>query len=1408
MNGHTSAHCRQPDYSAPDWANAMTVHEVFRVVARRFEDRVAVVCGEDLVTYRELDRWSDAIASELIDSGLQPEDRVALAVPKSIAQIAAIFGILKAGGSYVPLVTNQPPERLRAVVADAGCVVAVTSAGYVDQALLGQVHAIDPLCLRSSTRRPPPRDIMPRNLAYIMYTSGSTGLPKGVMIEHEGVVRLVHGQVYMPFGPDFNFLYGGPLSFDLSTIEIYTPLLHGAKLIISDADVLSPEIIRRSVRDHGLSGICVSFSLFRALFRADAGAFERIPIIGVCGEAADPEFIRRAQERLTGAQFYNAYGPTECTALSTTYQIPRPCPSIPAIVPIGVPLGRMTVRVVDDLGRPVPDGQVGELRISGIGLARGYLNDPGLTEAKFLVDASTGRREYRSGDLVRVGPDGVVEYLGRADDQVKIRGQRIELGEIDAALNSDPDVISAASVVIGAGEDARIAACVELAAGPGGRTEPVLDRLRSRLTSAMMPTALVPVATLPINRNGKADRQAIKLLVSAFLEMHSPNLSPQNRPRTQQEHALYEQCCAALGVPSVDPSKSFVENGGNSLRAMMLRMRLRQECGIELSVPQILQSSNLVDLAHSATVAKAVRGTPDSDAGEQVGPVECTSAQARLWMVQQLDPSLARYNVAYQIRMSPDISKDAIESAWSSLFQRHPALRTAFRANPDGTAGAVLLPSVQAAVRWVQGPWTEASLRGEATRPFDLAEPPLARLVISSASGQGLLIVHHIVTDAWSMEIILRDLAVLYVSTRDGDALELPDPGAGSSVYASLRQTIEHDPVVLEKAEGMATRIRSRRVTRALASSDLSSSWRTETSILELSQNTRALLDRHSVLHGCTPQAILLASFAAWSARYCGTSDPTIGVAVSTRDDGPFADSVGFFVETVPLPFSLAGSTFVDVISQARELISQTHALKSVPFDHLVRLVGHADQPGRTPITDIFFNYIDRSPITGKEVADQVFAPEYVEFDHGLARFDLLCTVYRSDSSCRVVMTIRCGDWASIGPPPSAEGFIDFLSQNLSEVGDVLPSANVHSPKNVLPSSDTKLPKIHGDSVPTHEHLVWTIAGIYRNILGQTSFGPDDDFFASGGDSLKALQAFAAVRERFPTELTTSTMFRDSTPRKLAARLREESPALCTEAFLQITEPGRPYRGYILPGVTGDILSMRRLVDGLGSAWSCRAAMYPGVGTPRASFESLNEMLTYFEQAINHDYVPESSALIGYSFGGILGYELAVRLQQERRAPALLVIIDAHLLKKYPVRFKPVPVGLHLRNLKAMDRKARKKYLLKRTNAIKRRIQKLVRKPQGYDELPEVRNLTFANLRVVRDYQPSDRYTGQVLIVQGFRPDWMHTLEDDGANGWRRWLVKEPKVVSLKASHINLIKSDAAFEVANMIRQMFAEAGD
>ena len=1404
MNEHQPSHFARAVSPARGWADGMAVHEVFRVVAERFADRVAVVCGNDRLTYRELDGWSDEIACALIDGGLRIEDRVALAVPKSAGQIAAILGTLKAGGAYVPLVANQPIERLRAMVSDSGCTVALTVEGYLDEALIAPVQRFDPADYRSGARRPPPRDVSPRNLAYIMYTSGSTGQPKGAMIEHDGVVRLVHNQDYMPFGPEFNFLYGGPLSFDLSTIEIYTPLLHGSTLIISDADILTPEMIRRCVSEHQLSGICVSFSLFRALFNADAGAFERIPVIGVCGEPADPNFIRRAQERLPGAQFYNAYGPTECTALSTTHQIARPCPPVPAIVPIGIPLARMSVRVVDEAGRSVPMGEIGELRIGGVGLARGYLNDPALTDAKFVLDAETGRREYKSGDLVRVGSDGVIEYLGRADDQVKIRGQRIELGEVDAALNSDPDVVSAASVVVGSGEDARIAACLEVVAGAS--TDRIRDRLKSRLTSAMMPSVLVPVAKLPINRNGKADRQAIKALVTDFHASRQRNASQPEQPLSLAEQSLSALCGQVLGGGKVDLDKSFVENGGNSLRAMMLRMSLRRDFGIELSVPDILRVSSLGELSGLLSGVPALGDQASDGSGPHDGEIEVSSGQARLWMVQQLDPSLAQYNIAYRITVPHDVNRAALDAAWSSIFERHPALRTVFRAREDGTVGAELLSCVQALPEWKRGACSESVLRDEATRPFNLSTTPLARLVLWPEQARGLLVVHHIVTDAWSMEVILRDLAFMYVRHRDGTQLQLPDPGPGAPGYAIQRKMIEKDSHTQELAQWLADQLRSRPATRAFIRSDLANSWQASSSSIELDAELRVRLNEYAARQDGTPHSVLMAAFAAWSATFCGTQEPTIGMAVSTRDEGSFAESVGFFVETVPVPFSLKGLTFGQLVAQTRRLMTETHDCRLIPFDHLVRLVGQTDQPGRTPITDVFFNYIDRSPISGMELADEVFSPDYMEFEHGLARFDLLGTVYRSESSYRVVVTARKGDWTSTADPPSADGFAAYLRGALEAE-----SVPVTPPQMSIPvvGDSTKNPEhaaVYSSSDPTHDHLVWTIAGIFKRILGRATFGPDDDFFASGGDSLKALRAFAAVRERFPTELTTSTMFRDSTPRKLATRLREEAPSVTPEAFLQITEPGRSCQGYILPGVTGDILSMRRLVDGLGPSWSCRAAMYPGVNTPRPPFDSIGDMLDYYQQAILPDYDACSSALIGYSFGGILGYELAVRLQQQGHAPALLVIIDAHLLKKYPVRFKPVPVGLHVRNLLAMDRQGRRNYLLKRADAIKRRVHKLVRKPQGYDELPEVRRLTFANLRVVRDYQPSDRYAGRVLIVQGYRPDWMHTLEDDGANGWRRWLTHEPTVVSLKASHVNLIKSDAVLDVASMVRQVFDHA--
>lgn len=1353
----------------------LAAHAVFERVAARFPDRTAAVCAGDRVTYRELDAWADAVAAALLDAGVAPEERVALAVPRSIAQVAGVLGVLKAGAAYVPVVTNQPPDRLRRIVTDAACRCAVATPGYASEAIDPLPVRVDPGPLRRAEAPAPRVPVRSDNLAYVMYTSGSTGRPKGAMIEHAGVVRLVHGQDYMPFGPDLHFLYAGPLSFDLSTIEIFTPLLHGAALLISTDEVLTPDTVRALAETERLRAVCVSFSLFRALFDADPGAFDRVPVIGVCGEPADPRFIRRAQQRLPHARFYNAYGPTECTALSTTHQIPSPCPLDPPVVPIGKPLERMAVRIVGPDGAEAPPGEPGELWISGVGLARGYLNDPELTAARF-VTGPDGRRAYRSGDLVRRLPDGSLAYLGRIDDQIKIRGQRIELGEIEAALSADPAVRAAAAAVAGKGDRARVVACVVPADPASFDAAAVRERAAGLLTAAMLPATVVPVDAIPFNHNGKADRAAIAALADRAPDPALPT-EPAEGPATEHERLLLAALDGLADPATLRPDRSLTACGGSSLTAMALRMRLRERAGVDLPVPDLLAAPSLRAIA--AMLETGTRSAPHTAATATAGPVALSPAQRRLWTIQQIDPSNAAYNVAYRFDFDAPPDPAALEAAWADLHDRHPALRTLFRADDAGEPTGTLLQAVRPRVEWSVPLNDPARLRAEITRPFDLADPPPTRLLIADDAAWAVVVMHHAVTDAWSMEVALRDLDALYRARRDRAPHGLPTPGPGMPAHAAARLADARSPETARLAADAAAPFADRAPTTAPRAADAPDAITTTADLPPETLDRLARLAEHA---GVPLQAAALAAFAAWAGPLCRTDRPAIGLAVSTRDEGPFADAVGFFVETVPVLLPAAEPP-EPAARAAGAAVRRAHALRRIPFDLLARAASGPAR-GRTPITEVFFNWIDRAPIAHPPAppGPPAIRPVLHELDHGLARFDLLATVYRDGPAARLAVTARRGVWDA--EPPTAPALAAFL--------DAWPTGRASPAQHAPDPAPTALPDTPHASTTADDPLTALILATFREVLADPSIGPHDDFFKRGGDSLRAVRAFGQIRQHQPTHLNAAAMFRAATASDLAATIRAAETGANDRTFIPYGDPAGARAAYLFPGVTGDALSMRRVIDGLGPGWSAHAAAYPGAADARPPVESLAQLVEALRAGLDA-YDPALSAFIGYSFGGVVAFELARRLQADGRAPALLVLADTQLLARFPSRQGRMPIAFHLEKFRAADWPGRLRYLRTRARNTARRVVALFDRTERYDALPEVRRVATAHLRAIRGYRPSGPYDGRTLIV---RATGAATEPVDPDAGWGPWLTRPPERVALPCDHVALIKSDAALDLA------------
>ncbi|MFJ7910150.1 non-ribosomal peptide synthase/polyketide synthase [Kitasatospora sp. NPDC096204] len=585
------------------------VPELFARQVRATPDAVAVVAGGTELTYRELDRRSNRLARALVRQGVRPETPVAVLMERSADLVVAILAIVRAGGAYVPLDSRFPASRIELILRESGAALVLTA-----EVLAALVDAEpDPSAVEV------PCD--PRQLAYIMYTSGSTGRPKGVAVTHRDVV----GHALTPEwrgGGHERVLMHSPTAFDLSTYELWVPLLNGGRIVVAPPEQLDLDLLQHTIGTHGVTGLWLTAGLFRLVAEERPGLLAGVREVWTGGDVVSPAAAARVLEACPGIEVVNGYGPTEATTLATCHPV-RDLPEQAASVPIGGPMANMRAYVLDDHLRPLPAGMVGELYLAGVGVARGYHGRPGLTAERFTADpyGPSGSRMYRTGDLAWWRPEGTLEFAGRADHQVKLRGLRIEPGEIEAVLAGCPGVAQAAVV---AREDRpgdkRLVAY--LVPTPEGAPEVVelSGRLRRDLPDYMVPAAFVTVDALPLTANGKLDRAA--------LPAPEYGASDAGRgPRTPQEQLLCGLFAEVLGREPVSIDDNFFDLGGHSLLAARLASRVRETLGLELGLRMLFEAPTVAGLTE-----RLVMNDPD-DALDVVLPLRSTGTGTPLFCV-------------------------------------------------------------------------------------------------------------------------------------------------------------------------------------------------------------------------------------------------------------------------------------------------------------------------------------------------------------------------------------------------------------------------------------------------------------------------------------------------------------------------------------------------------------------------------------------------------------------------------------------------------------------------------------------------------------------------------------------------------------------------------------------------------
>jgi amino acid adenylation domain-containing protein len=588
----------------PDTA---TTHGAFALQAARAPEAIALIEGERRITYAELDRQADRIAAVLRRHGVGRGSVVGVWLPRSADFAIAVLGVLKAHAAYLPLDPAQPRPRLRAMLDDAGVDVLLARAP-IDLGADGR--ALDVVMLDAAPTGPEPQPARaaagPDDLAYVMFTSGSTGRPKGVAVPHSGILRLLFGQSYARFDATRAVLFASAVTFDLSTLELWGALLHGGRCVILPAGTPTSHALAEVIARHGVTTVWLTASLFNALIDEAPATLNGVEEVLAGGEALSVAHVRRAFERLPGVVIINGYGPTECTTFACCHRMHEPPPAGASSVPIGPPIANTEAYVLDGRGHLAPIGVVGELYLGGPGLARGYVNRPGITAERFVphpFDPAPDARLYRTGDLARWREDGLLEFFGRNDTQVKIRGIRIELGEIEVVLTQHPDVREAVVVARqSAAQTREIIAYLVLRAG--ARPPDLAAFLRDRLPAYMVPAAFVIVPAIPVTAHGKADHLALAALGAGTTTRPAPDRLPARDPLEAWLVGLWEEL---LGVRPVGVRDDFFALGGHSLAAVRMVHRIEQHLGERLPLATLYAHSTVESLGRALLNADRTR---------------------------------------------------------------------------------------------------------------------------------------------------------------------------------------------------------------------------------------------------------------------------------------------------------------------------------------------------------------------------------------------------------------------------------------------------------------------------------------------------------------------------------------------------------------------------------------------------------------------------------------------------------------------------------------------------------------------------------------------------------------------------------------------------------------------------------
>ncbi|MFT0517014.1 amino acid adenylation domain-containing protein [Pseudomonas faucium] len=1043
----TRQRCEQQWQAQQAPAATLAVHQQIEAQAARNPHAPALIAEDGTLDYGQLNGLANAWAQQLIERGVGPDDLVGLCSERGLAMVVGLLAILKAGAGYVPLDPLYPRQRLQDILDDSA-VKLVLATRAAAQPL--QLAAADWLWL-DQPQAPLAGNPAPRahadNLLALIYTSGSTGRPKGVALTHGAIAAHLQTMAaqYQVSAQD-RFVHFASINFDWGTEQWLLPLSQGACCILRGEQIWTAaqafEVIERERAS--VVYFPTQYACQLAEWARQQGRQLPVRCLNVAGEALPREGFERLQAHVRPQRIVNGYGPTETVITPLLWQADADTRIDTGYAPIGTPVPGRSAYLLDPALQLLDAGNAGELFIGGPCLARGYFGQAALTAERFVPDPFDpvgGGRLYRSGDLVRQQANGELEFLGRLDHQVKIRGFRVEPGEVEACLLARADVREAVVMPRGQGADLHLAAWVVPAEGPGndnGLRQRILDDLRASLPAYMVPARLQLLERLPLNPNGKVDRKALP-------DITDDTAAAFTAPLDALEREVAQAWAEVLGMAEVGRFEHFFEAGGHSLLATQVVARLHRAGHTGIGVRELFSHPRLCDFADCLRQSQpvAVAGPQLRALGDKTR-APLSLAQRRLWIAEQFSQGSGAYGMPLALRLAGPLQVEGLHQALQALVQRHEVLRSAVDCDDEGEPLLLIHPALG-----IELPCEDLTSLGggeqqlrvleaqlaNVRQPIALHQAPLLRARLLRLSGEAhvlLLNMHHIISDGWSMALMVNELIASYSAFAQGQAPALEPLALQYSDYAIWQAECEQAGLLQAPAQWWRNALQGSSGRLALPT-DLprpaQASQAGENLNFDLPQATVEAVRSRAAQLGVTPYMLLLAAFQLLMHRASGQHDLLLGADVAGREHPDLEALIGFFVNVLPLRSQLDEQLdFASWLARTRSTLLDASAQQALPFDLIVEAAGAPRHPGMNPLVQVLFVMNDM-PLAHSGLAD--LQVQVLPQAGGYSKFDMALFIDPVAAGWRVTWQYATELFKAERIQALLRGWLDILGQVL-----------------------------------------------------------------------------------------------------------------------------------------------------------------------------------------------------------------------------------------------------------------------------------------------------------------------------------------------------------------------------------------